>query len=128
MRSAWIGRFALILIQFTGFSAIAAESAVQVILTDPALDPQGLDLRPGQFRKQKAPGVPGKSMRDKVFTDADVTEEVSGFSEKQKDEIYSAAGLFPVDRLCESFPKISREKLTQLRIAVLKAKGTGSGK
>ena len=113
--------FALLLT--LAITAQAEESTVKVLVLDPGIKTSDLEtdeIHPTRLSTTKSPAA---NLRNKVFEKNGITPFVKSFSDVKKNQLYSFAGSAPVDRLVELYPEIPREKLTALRVSILKSKG-----
>ena len=66
--------------------------------------------------------LPPRSVREKMLKDAGLSKDVAEMDEMDRDLLVTKARTFPLARLEESYPKLSKEKLKKLKSVVTEQK------
>lgn len=95
-------------------------SPVQVMVIDPLINPKSLET--STIHPQRSPKIKKVSIirRDRLFEAAGIISYLTSYNELQKNNLYLSAGSAPVDRLVQQYPLLPKDKLTALRITILK--------
>jgi hypothetical protein len=95
-------------------------SPIQVMVIDPLINPKSLET--STIHPQRSPKIKKVSTvhRDRLFETVGIKNYLTSYNELQKNNLYLSASSAPVDRLVQQYPLLPKDKLTALRIAILK--------
>jgi hypothetical protein len=103
-------------------SVADSSDPIQVQVLDPEMKISQADLKNAEIHPPSNIHTPAPKLRDKVFADSGVAPYIQDFHDHlERDQLYNRSGIYPIDRMAETYPEIPKERLEKLRRLVLRA-------